>query len=60
MRGMGRQPPASGGERAFGASKVVGPPKRSPLGVFLPPEDFANPGHPLDPRSLGAELEGLE
>ena len=60
MRGMGRQPPASGGERAFGATTRLGAPKTLPQGVFFPAEFYLNTGRPMEARFHGAELEGLE
>ena len=60
MRGMGRQPPASGGERAFGASKRFGAAKTLPQAGLIPAEDDGNTGAPMEARFHGAELEGLE
>ena len=60
MRGMGRQPPASGGERAFGASKRFGAAKTLPQAGLIPAEDDGNTGVPMEARFPGAELEGLE
>ena len=60
MRGMGRQPPASGGERALGAPFGLGAANPFPLAVFIPPLFFLITGAPLYALPLGAELEGLE
>ena len=60
MRGMGRQPPASGGERAFGAFQAFWRSQNLPQAGLIPAEDDGNTGVPMEARFHGAEPEGLE